>query len=71
MSFDDYKYFYSFSKSFDDPTPLTGQAVAQDINTSVRGEAIQMDHLFSNMETFLSACGYQLNGSGIGLIPKS
>jgi len=62
-------YSYSYNRSYDDP--ITGQVVAQDVNTTIRGEEVQISDILSNTQNFLVSCGYELNGSGVGLIAGS
>jgi len=62
-------YSYQFQRTYDDP--ITGSVVAQDVNTTVRGEDVQISDILSGTENFLTSCGYELNGSGVGLIAGS
>ena len=59
-------YSYSLNRTYDDP--ITGQVVAQDVNTTIRGEEVQVIDILSGTQNFLISCGYELNGSGVGLI---
>lgn len=59
-------YSYQFQRVYDDP--ITGHVVAQDVNTTVRGEHVQINDLLSGMQNFLTSCDYELNGSGVGLV---
>lgn len=62
-------YSYQFQRIFEDA--VTGSVVGQEVISTARGEDVQMNDLLENMENFLNACGYQLNGSGVGLISES
>jgi hypothetical protein len=42
----------------------------ENINTQVLGADLPLDQVLSGVESFSIACGFTLNGSGIGLIPK-
>jgi hypothetical protein len=59
------KYNYDFNRSEDEE--YTGQYV-ESITTSIRGENPPLDAVLSGIETFTIACGFSLNGSGIGLV---
>ena len=59
-------YSYQLQRIYDDP--ITGAVVAQDVNTTVRGEEVQVSDILSGTQNFLISCGYELNGSGVGLI---
>tara|TARA_A100001201_G_C3924371_1_gene151596 strand:- start:19 stop:210 length:192 start_codon:yes stop_codon:yes gene_type:complete len=60
-------YQYSFNRNED--VEYTGQFI-EEIQTNIRGSDVTLDELFSGVETFTNACGFQLNGSGIGLVDK-
>lgn len=62
-------YSYQFQRTYDDP--ITGSVVAQDVNTTIRGEEVQVSDILSGTQNFLISCGYELNGSGVGLIAGS
>ena len=61
------KYNYSFSR--DEDVNYTGQFV-ENISTQVLGADLPLDQVLSGVENFSIACGFILNGSGIGLISK-
>ena len=50
-------YSYQFQRTYDDP--ITGSVVAQDVNTTVRGEDVQISDILSGTENFLTSCGYE------------
>ena len=58
---------YSFSR--DDNIEPTGAQVATNISTSIRGNDPSFEAIMSGIESFSIACGFELNGSGIGRIP--
>ena len=60
-------YIYSFNR--DEEVEYTGQYI-ETITTQIRGKDLPLDPLFSGIESFTVACGFQLNGSGIGLVSK-
>lgn len=62
----EHMHSYSFNRSYDDP--ITGQVVAQDVNTTLRGYDVTITDLLSGMQNFLTSCDYELNGSGVGLV---
>ena len=59
-------YFYNFNR--DEDVDYTGQYV-ETISTSIRGRDIAIEPLLSGVESFAIACGFELNGSGIGIVP--
>ena len=58
---------YSFSRN--DNIEPTGTLIAADISTSIRGDHPPFEAIMSGIESFAVACGFELNGSGIGRIP--
>jgi len=60
-------YIYNFNR--DEDTDYTGQYI-ETVATSVRGKDLPLEPLFSGVESFTLACGFKLNGSGIGLVAK-
>lgn len=60
-------YNYNFNR--DEEVEYTGQYV-QTVNTQIRGRDLPLAPLFSGIESFTVACGFELNGSGIGLVAK-
>ena len=60
---------YSYSFNRDEDVEYTGQYV-ETINTQIRGKDLPLGPLFSGIESFTVACGFELNGSGIGLVAK-
>jgi hypothetical protein len=42
-----------------------------DISTSIRGDEPPFEAVMSGIESFFTACGFELNGSGIGRIPRA
>jgi len=63
------KYNYNFNR--DEDVDPTGQVV-ENISTAINGDAINLplDAVLSGVESFTIACGFELNGSGIGLVSK-
>lgn len=59
------KYNYTFNR--DEDVDYTGQYV-ENITTSVMGEDLPLNQYLSGVESFTVACGFELNGSGIGLV---
>ena len=60
---------YNFNRN--DNTDPTGTNISMDISTSIRGDEPPFEAVMSGMEGFLIACGFELNGSGIGRIPRA
>ena len=60
---------YSYTFNRDEDVEYTGQYV-ETINTQIRGKDLPLGPLFIGIESFTVACGFELNGSGIGLISK-
>ena len=60
---------YNFSRN-DNITP-TGNNVSTNISTSIRGDEPPFEAVMSGIESFSIACGFELNGSGIGRIPRA
>ena len=60
---------YSYSFNRDEDVEYTGQYV-ETVNTQIRGRDLPLLPLFSGIESFTIACGFELNGSGIGLVIK-
>ena len=60
---------YSYNFNRDEDVEYTGQYV-ETINTQIRGKDLPLGPLFSGIESFTAACGFELNGSGIGLVAK-
>jgi len=59
-------YTYQFNRQEDiDPT---GGLVAEDICTTIRGADPTLDQVLSGLSSFVPACGFNLNGSGIGVV---
>ena len=63
------KYNYVFNREED--VASTGQII-ENINTSINGDEINLplNAVLSGVENFTIACGFELNGSGIGLVSK-
>ena len=61
------KYNYNFTR--DEDVDYTGQYV-ENISTTVMGEDLPLNQYLSGVEGFTVACGFELNGSGIGLVDK-
>ena len=63
------KYNYNFNREED--VASTGQII-ENINTSINGDEINLplNAVLSGVENFTIACGFELNGSGIGLVSK-
>ena len=61
------KYNYNFTRNED--VDYTGQYV-ENISTTVLGEDLPLNLYLSGVEGFTVACGFELNGSGIGLVAK-
>lgn len=63
------KYNYIFNREED--VAATGQII-ENINTSINGDEINLplNAVLSGVENFTIACGFELNGSGIGLVSK-
>ena len=59
-------YTYQFNRQ-EDVAP-TGGIVAEDISTTLRGEDPTLDQVLSGLSSFVPACGFNLNGSGIGVV---
>jgi|TARA_Y100000361_G_C11139474_1_gene334145 hypothetical protein len=59
-------YNYQFNRN-EEITP-TGGIIAEDVSTTIRGDNPSLDAVLSGINTFVPACGFELNGSGIGLI---
>ena len=59
-------YSYQFNRN-EEVTP-TGGIIAEDVSTTIRGDSPPLDSILSGINTFIPACGFNLNGSGIGLI---
>jgi hypothetical protein len=62
------KYNYLFNR--DEDVDYTGQFV-ENITTNCLGEDLTLEQILGGVENFSIACGFTLNGSGIGLVPKS
>ena len=60
---------YSYTFNRDEDVEYTGQYV-ETINTQIRGKDLPLGPLFSGIESFTAACGFELNGSGIGLVAE-
>jgi hypothetical protein len=60
---------YNFNRN--DNIDPTGTNISTDISTSIRGDEPPFEAVMSGMEGFLIACGFELNGSGIGRIPRA
>ena len=60
-------YIYNFNR--DENVDYTGQFV-ETITTQIRGKDLPLGPVCSGIENFAIACGFELNGSGIGLISK-
>jgi len=60
---------YNFNRN--DNIDPTGTNMSTDISTSIRGDEPPFEAVMSGMEGFLIACGFELNGSGIGRIPRA
>jgi|TARA_R110002051_G_C8334187_1_gene437203 hypothetical protein len=60
---------YEFRRE-DDINPTGGQIQTQ-VNTSIRGTDPSLDAILSGVQSFIVACGFELNGSGIGHIPPA
>jgi hypothetical protein len=60
---------YNFNRN--DNIDPTGTNMSTDISTSIRGDEPPFEAVMSSMEGFLIACGFELNGSGIGRIPRA
>ncbi len=58
---------YNFSRQ-DNINP-TGTQIAANIHTSIRGDYPSFEAVMSGVESFTIACGFELNGSGIGPVP--
>ena len=63
------KYNYNFNR--DEDVDPTGQAI-ENISTTINGDAanLPLDTVLNGVESFTLACGFELNGSGIGLVDK-
>tara|TARA_R100000008_G_scaffold86087_1_gene77844 strand:+ start:1578 stop:1769 length:192 start_codon:yes stop_codon:yes gene_type:complete len=61
-------YNYSFHRQEEDEP--TGATVSEDLQTNLRGLDPTLDQVLSGFEVFVPACGFDLQGSGIGLVPK-
>ena len=60
---------YSYGFNRDEDTEYTGQYI-ETIHTQIRGRDLPLGSVFSGIESFTVACGFELNGSGIGLVAK-
>jgi hypothetical protein len=60
---------YEFRRE-DDINPTGGEIQTQ-VNTSIRGTDPSLDAILSGVQSFIVACGFELNGSGIGHIPPA
>ena len=60
---------YNFSRC--DNIDPTGDDIATDINTALRGDKPPFEAVMSGIESFSIACGFELNGSGIGPILRA
>jgi hypothetical protein len=60
---------YEFRRE-DDIHPTGGEIQTQ-VNTSIRGTDPSLDAILSGVQSFIVACGFELNGSGIGHIPPA
>tara|TARA_R110000751_G_scaffold76265_1_gene153685 strand:+ start:130 stop:324 length:195 start_codon:yes stop_codon:yes gene_type:complete len=61
------KYNYTFNR--DQDVDYTGQFV-ENITTQILGADLPLNQVCSGIENFAAACGFELNGSGIGLVSK-
>jgi|TARA_R100000900_G_scaffold113928_1_gene88929 hypothetical protein len=59
-------YTYQFNRN-EEITP-TGGIIAEDVSTTIRGDNPTLEAVLSGVNTFVPSCGFNLNGSGIGLI---
>jgi hypothetical protein len=62
------RYIYDFHRD-EDIEQYSGQ-FTESVSTQIRGEDVVLDSFFSGVESFSIACGFTLNGSGIGLVAK-
>jgi|TARA_R110000751_G_C13700155_1_gene473266 hypothetical protein len=60
---------HSYSFNRDEEVDYTGQ-YTQGVQTHIRGRDLPLGPIFSGIESFTVACGFELNGSGIGLVAK-
>jgi hypothetical protein len=60
---------YNFNRN--DNIDPTGTNISMDISTSIRGDEPPFEAVMSGIESFFTACGFELNGSGIGRIPRA
>jgi len=63
---------YRFTRNYENPSP--SGTLEPSVNTAVLSYADQeilLDSVLSGMESFILACGFELNGSGIGPVPPA
>ena len=63
------EHIYQFSR--DDDIRPTGGQLQTEVRTSIRGTDPSLDAVLSGVQSFIVACGFELNGSGIGHIPPA
>jgi len=60
---------YHFSRN-DDIDP-TGNQIQTEVNTSIRGTSPSLDAVLSDIQSFVVACGFDIQNSGITIVPPS
>ena len=58
---------YNFSRN--DEIDPTGNQIQTDVNTSIRGTNPSLDAVLSGVQSFIVACGFDIDGSGIAAVP--